>query len=84
MDTHAQCRSEGMAFLAMVMQGNGDRWGTEAAKFWSKLAKSYALSSGDFRANVLSQFLGSLSILAHRSYIHIFPYNICAIIRVMF
>ena len=66
LDTHAQCRAEGMAFIPMVMEGHGGGWGTEAAKFWSKLAKSHALTSGELRASVLSRFLGALSIIVHR------------------
>ena len=31
--THAQCRSEGMAFIPMVMEGHRGSWGTEVAKF---------------------------------------------------
>ena len=64
--TQAHCRSEGLGFVPMVMEAHGGSWGPEAAKFWSKLAKSHALSSGELRASVLSRFLGSLSIIAHR------------------
>ena len=55
-----------MAFIPTILEDLGDSWGPEAAKFWSKLAKSHALSSGELRTSVLSRFLGSLSIVAHR------------------
>ena len=66
LNTQAHCRAEGMAFIPMIVEGHGGSWGPEAAKFWSKLAKSHALSSGELRATVLSRFLGSLPIIAHR------------------
>jgi len=66
LNTQAHCRSEGLGFVPMVMEAHGGSWGPEAAKFWSKLAKSHALSSGELRASVLSRFLGSLSIVLNR------------------
>ena len=66
LDTKAHCRSEGMAFVPMVMEGHGGSWGQEAAKFWSKLAKTHALASGELRSSVLSAFLGSMSVILHR------------------
>ena len=66
LNTQAHCRAEGMAFIPMIVEGHGGSWGPEAAKCWSKLAKSHALSSGELRATVLSRFLSALSIIVHR------------------
>ena len=55
-----------MAFITMVVETDGGGWGTEAAKAWSELAKTHSLASGELRTTVLSQLLGSLSIILHQ------------------
>ena len=48
-DTRTECQSQGFTFIPMVMEAVGGGWGKMARSVWSELAKSSALSAGEFQ-----------------------------------
>ena len=67
-DTRSECQAQGITFIPMVVEAVGGGWGMMARGVWSELAKSSALSSGEFQtehscANMLRQ---RLSMTLHR------------------
>ena len=55
-----------MTFNPMVTEASGERWGFEATKTWSELAKIYALALGELQATVPSRLLCSLAVILHQ------------------
>ncbi len=49
-DTKAQCQSQGLTFIPMVMEAVGGGWGKVARGVWSELAKSSALATGELES----------------------------------
>lgn len=68
LDTKAQCQSQGISFLPMVMEAAGGGWGKTARGVWSELAKSSALAFGELQTTTASatQLLQRLSMTLHR------------------
>ena len=68
MDTKAQCQSQGISFLPMVMEAAGGGWGRTARGVFSELAKSSALAFGELQTTKASatQLLQRLSMTLHR------------------
>jgi len=46
-DTKQQCSEQGFSFTPLVVEATGGRWGPQARKVWSELAKATALASGE-------------------------------------
>ena len=67
-DTKAQCQSQGITFIPMVMEAVGGGWGKVARGIWSELAKSSALASGELQTECTCAVMlrQRLSMTLHR------------------
>ena len=66
LDTAAQCASEGMAFIPMVVEAHSGAWGPAAAKIWLRLGKAVSLVSGESTAVEALRALQNLGLTLHR------------------
>jgi hypothetical protein len=46
-DTKQQCVDQGFTFTPVILEATGGKWGPQARKIWSELAKATALASGE-------------------------------------
>ncbi len=67
-DTKAQCQSQGITFVPMVMEAVGGGWGRVARGVWSELAKSSALAMGELQTeqSCAAMLRQRLSMTLHR------------------
>ena len=67
-DTKAQCLSQGFSFLPMIMEATGGGWGKTARCFWSMLAKTSCLASGELATESICavHLQQRLSMILHR------------------
>jgi hypothetical protein len=54
LDTKRQCNDQGFSFTPLIVEATGGRWGPQARKVWSELAKATALASGELLTENLS------------------------------
>ena len=68
LDTKAQCQSQGITFVPMIVEAVGGGWGKSARCVWSELAKSSALATGELETESSSAVLlrQRLSMALHR------------------
>ena len=55
-DTKRQCNDQGFSFTPLIVEATGGRWGPQARKVWSELAKATALASGELSTENLCGF----------------------------
>ena len=66
LDTAAQCKSEGLAFVPMVCEAHGGGWEAGALAVWKKVAKAAAFLSGEEAPRRFEHLMQSLSVTLHR------------------
>ena len=66
LDTEHTCKEEGIAFIPIICEADGDDWGPAAQAVWSELAKNKSVLTGEQDSITVTHLLQSLGIILHR------------------
>ena len=66
LQTEAQCASQGLQFVPMVIEAHGGSWGPVAKDAWKWIAKQYASTTGISDSLATSEIAQRISTALHR------------------